>query len=64
MSKKKACLTAAGAAMVLYLYGCQSEPPPQGPMEKAGEKIDDAAGKVGEKMEEAGEKMQEKAHGD
>ena len=39
---------------VAGLAGCE-----KGPAEKAGEKIDDAAKKVGDKMEEAGDKIKD-----
>lgn len=62
-----------GLLLVAALMGCNDEPDApvgDGPMERTGEKIDDAAEntgeaaeraaeKTGEKMEEAGEKMQD-----
>jgi hypothetical protein len=39
------------------LAGCENE----GPMERAGEKIDNAAEEAGDKMEDAGDKLEDKA---
>jgi len=36
------------------LIACQRQ---EGPVEKAGEKVDDAVGKMGDKMEKAGDKI-------
>lgn len=43
------------ALLGFALVACEQE----GPMEEAGEKMDNAMEKAGEKMEEAGEKVQE-----
>lgn len=50
-----ALVLAFGSAAVLS--GCEEE----GPMEEAGENIDETMEHAGEKMEEAGEHMEEKA---
>lgn len=42
------------------IYGCEKQ---EGPAERAGKAIDNAAEKAGEKIEEAGEKIQETAKG-
>jgi len=41
--------------MVVGLFGCKKE----GPAERAGREIDQAAEKAGKQMEKAGEKMQD-----
>ncbi len=55
-----------GAALLMTtaliaLPGCMKE---EGPAEKAGKSLDNAAGSVGEKVEDAGEAMQDAAQGD
>lgn len=50
-----ALMLAFGSAAVLS--GCEED----GPMEEAGENIDQTMERAGEKMEETGERMEEKA---
>ncbi len=47
----------AAVAMVFTLAACEKE----GPMERAGKKIDNAAEKVGDKVEAAGDKIKDAA---
>jgi predicted small lipoprotein YifL len=49
------------AAMLVALSGCEKK---EGPLEKAGKEVDNAAATVGQKIENAGEKMQDAAQGD
>jgi hyperosmotically inducible protein len=44
-------------ALVVMLYGCQK---PEGPAEKAGQKIDKAVERTGEKIDQTTEKVGEK----
>jgi hyperosmotically inducible protein len=44
-------------ALLAMLYGCQK---PEGPAEKAGQKIDKAVEKTGEKVDQTTEKLGEK----
>lgn len=44
-------------ALLAALYGCQK---PEGPAEKAGQKIDNAVEKTGEKIDQTAEKIGEK----
>jgi len=48
-------------AALVALPGCMKE---EGPAEKAGKSLDNAAESVGEKVEDAGEAMQDAAQGD
>ncbi len=48
-------------ALLVALSGCDRH---EGPAEKAGKSVDQAAEQAGEKIEEAGEKIQEAAQGD
>ena len=54
-----------GAALVLVLaaglYGCQRH---EGPAEKAGKAIDNAAAQAGQQIEKAGDKIKDTAKGD
>ena len=43
--------------LMVGLYGCQKE----GPLEKAGKKVDKAIEKAGEQIEKAGEKVKDAA---
>jgi hypothetical protein len=43
------------------LAACQKE---EGPMEKAGKSVDNAAGKVGDKVEDAGDAVKDATNGD
>lgn len=49
------------AALLAVLSGCEKK---EGPLEKAGKEVDNAAATVGQKIENAGEKMQDAAQGD
>jgi hypothetical protein len=54
------------AALVLIalfagLFGCQKK---EGPVERAGKKIDKAVEKAGQQVEKAGEKIEDTAKGD
>jgi len=49
------------AAMLVALSGCEKK---EGPLEKAGKEVDNAAATVGQKIENAGDKMQDAAKGD
>jgi hypothetical protein len=48
-------------ALLLSLSGCDRN---EGPVEKAGKEIDQAAEQAGDKIEETGEKIQDAAQGD
>lgn len=62
MKTRTLSLSFLAAIFAIGLVGCGDKAvdvkPVDGPMEKAGEKMDNAADKTGEKIEEAGEKMQ------
>lgn len=62
MIKNRITMTSAIAiaAVLASLSGCEKE----GPLEKAGKEVDNAAATVGQKIENAGEKMQDAAQGD
>ena len=47
-------------ALLVALSGCDRN---EGPVEKAGKKVDQAAEQAGEKIEEAGKKIQDAAKG-
>ena len=49
------------ATMLVALSGCEKK---EGPLEKAGKEVDNAAATVGQKIENAGDKMQDAAKGD
>jgi predicted small lipoprotein YifL len=51
----------AGLALLFALGGCQKN---EGPMERAGKEVDNAATKAGEKIEKAGDTIQDAAKGD
>lgn len=55
------CTAIAIGALLTVLSGCENK---EGPLEKAGKEVDNAAANVGQKIEKAGEKMQETAQGD
>jgi hypothetical protein len=57
--KKRTKASSLLGAIVLAAALSACEEPNQGPAEKVGEKIDDAAKKTGEAMEDAGEKMKD-----
>jgi predicted small secreted protein len=49
------------SALLVALSGCEQQ---KGPMEKAGESIDNATDSVGEHVEDAGEAIQDAAKGE
>ena len=49
------------SALLVALPGCEKQ---EGPMEKAGESIDNATDSVGEHVEDAGDAIQDAATGD
>ena len=49
------------SALLVALYGCEKQ---EGPMEKAGESIDNATESVGDHVENAGEAIQDAATGE
>ena len=49
------------SALLTALYGCEKK---EGPLEKAGKEVDNAAATVGQKVEKAGENIQDAAKGD
>jgi predicted small lipoprotein YifL len=51
----------AVVALLAALSGCEKK---EGPLEKAGKEVDNAAATVGQKIENAGDKMQDAAQGD
>jgi predicted small lipoprotein YifL len=63
MIRNKFTITSAIAitALLAALSGCEKQ---EGPLEKAGKEVDNAAATVGQKIENAGEKMQDAAQGD
>jgi predicted small secreted protein len=63
MIKLGKAVTAAVAvsAMLVALSGCEKK---EGPLEKAGKEVDNAAATAGQKIEKAGEKIQDAAKGD
>jgi hypothetical protein len=50
--------TLAMSALLVALSACQKE---EGPVEKAGKAVDNAAANVGDKVEEAGERIKDAA---
>jgi len=59
--QRTTALIGALALSAFLTAACHREPPRhEGPMEKAGEKMDKGLNKLGEKMEEGGEKLQDK----
>ena len=55
MNRSKPLVALSAAVFALGLAACQKE----GPMERAGKSIDNAAAKTGEKIEKAGDKIQD-----
>lgn len=55
MNRSKSLAALAAIAFAFGLAACQKE----GPMEKAGKSVDNAAAKVGESVEKAGDKIQD-----
>ena len=53
------CGFAIASALAAGMVGCEEK----GPMEKAGEKVDDAADKVGDAVKDAGEEIKDAADG-
>ena len=61
MRKLSMSLTALCFAL-LVMSGCKKKPAePEGPMESAGEEVDEAGEKAGDKVEEAGDKVEDAA---
>lgn len=56
--KKIAIAALTLSALMLALPGCQKQ---EGPAERAGKSLDNAAEKAGDKVEKAGEKIQDAA---
>ena len=48
------------SAMLVALSGCEKQ---EGPMEKAGKRVDNATESIGEHVEDAGEAIQDAAQG-
>jgi hypothetical protein len=62
MRKLSMSLTALCFAMLFATTGCKKKPAePEGPMESAGEEVDEAGEKAGDKVEEAGDKVEDAA---
>jgi len=55
MNRSKPLVALAAIAFAFGLAACQKE----GPMEKAGKSIDNAAAKTGQQIEKAGDKIQD-----
>ncbi|MGC2063118.1 MAG: hypothetical protein WA610_09070 [Thermodesulfovibrionales bacterium] len=53
---RKVLLLVCGLMLVFSLAACEKK----GPVQKAGEKVDNAIEKAGEKVEKAGDKVKEK----
>ena len=51
----------AVSALLAALYGCEKK---EGPLERAGKEVDNAAANVGQKIEKAGENIQDAAKGE
>jgi len=49
------------SALLLVLSGCEN---PEGPAERAGKEVDQAAEKAGQQIQEAGESIKNAARGD
>lgn len=58
---KSVTVAVAMTALLAALYGCEKK---EGPLEKAGKEVDNAAATVGQKIEKAGESMQDAAKGE
>ena len=50
-----------GLVLVAFAVGCHDKRPAEGPMERAGRKVDDAASKTKEKTKEAAEDTKDTA---
>jgi len=57
ISSKNICIALMVSMLLAGLSGCEKK----GPMERAGEKIDNAAEKTGDSIKKAGEKIKESA---
>jgi hypothetical protein len=55
MNTKPLAILAAAAALAFTVVACEKE----GPMERAGKKVDNAAEKAGDKIERAGDKIKD-----
>ncbi|PKO86750.1 MAG: hypothetical protein CVU18_13395 [Betaproteobacteria bacterium HGW-Betaproteobacteria-12] len=60
-SGKTLAMALAVGVLLAGLAGCEKK---EGPLEKAGKEVDNAAATVGQKIEKAGEKIQDAAQGD
>jgi hypothetical protein len=61
MHRLSILFTALSLALLLAA-GCKEKPKdPEGPMESAGEEVDEAGEKAGDKIEEAGDKTEDAA---
>jgi hypothetical protein len=60
-SSKRAMLALTASALIILLGGC---PQKEGPAERAGKAVDNAAEKAGQKIEKAGEAVQDAAKSD
>lgn len=58
---KSVTVAVAVSALLAALYGCEKK---EGPLEKAGKEVDNAAANVGQKIEKAGENIQDAAKGE
>lgn len=60
MNRSKPFIALAAIAFAFGLAACEKK---EGPMEKAGKAVDNAAAKAGDKIEKAGDKIQDAAKG-
>jgi hypothetical protein len=60
MNRSKPLLALVAIAFALGLAACEKK---EGPMERAGKSIDNAAAKTGQQIEKAGDKIQDAAKG-
>ena len=60
MNRSKPLLALVAIAFAFSLAACEKK---EGPMEKAGKSIDNAAAKTGKEIEKAGDKIQDAAKG-
>ena len=58
---KTLCAAVVMAALIVALGGCEKK---EGPVERAGKKVDEATQKVGQEVEKAGNKIQDATQGD
>lgn len=60
--RRLSILFAVLSLSLLFVSGCKDKPKdPEGPMESAGEEVDEAGEKASDKVEEAGDKMEDAA---